>query len=72
MRASDRVQILPQLMADDERADVVAIVARVRGTAARLALSTRKDLGEAVVIGHAKHLAEGGHEVYVLIDDQGG
>lgn len=72
IRASDRVQILPHLMADDDRADVVATVARVRGTSARLALSTRKDLGEAVVIGHAKQLADAGHEVYVLIDDQGG
>lgn len=25
-----------------------------------------------MVIGHAKHLADSGHEVYVLIDDQGG
>jgi hypothetical protein len=30
------------------------------------------DLGEAVVIGHAKVLADAGHEVYVVIDDQGG
>jgi len=44
----------------------------VRGMSVDLALSSRADLGEAVVIGHAKHLADSGHEVYVLIDDQGG
>jgi hypothetical protein len=31
-----------------------------------------RDLGEAIVIGHAKVLADAGHEVYVVIDDQGG
>lgn len=39
---------------------------------AQLALSTKRDLGEAVVIGHAKVLADAGHEVYVVIDDRGG
>lgn len=72
LRSSSRVQILDELMADETRADIVSSVARVRGTSARLALSTRRDLGEAVVIGHAKVLADAGHDVYVLIDDQGG
>lgn len=72
MKASDRVQILPLLTVDDQRADVVACVARVRDTSVTLALSARKDLGEAVVVGHARHLADAGREVYVLIDDQGG
>jgi hypothetical protein len=52
--------------------DVVATVARLRGTSTQLALSTSRDLGEVVVIGHAKVLADAGHEVYVVIDDQGG
>jgi hypothetical protein len=42
------------------------------GTSTHLALSTRRDLGEAIVIGHAKALADAGHDVYVVIDDQGG
>jgi hypothetical protein len=53
LRSSSRVQILDELTATDIRADVVANVARLRGTSAQLALSTRRDLGEAVVIGHA-------------------
>lgn len=72
LRNSSRVRILDELMVTDSRADVVAAVARVRGTSAHLALSTRRDLGEAVVIGHATVLAKAGHEVYVVIDDQGG
>jgi hypothetical protein len=72
LRASQRVKILDELTLTDARADVVATVARVRGTSARLALSVNRDLGEAVVIGHAKVLADAGHEVYVVIDDQGG
>jgi len=66
------VQVLDQLVVTDSRANIVANVARLRGTSAQLALSTRRDLGEAVVIGHAKALADAGHEVYVVIDDQGG
>ena len=72
LKASARVKILPRLMLEDERTDVLANVARVRGMSQALAISSRKDLGEAVVIGHAKHLADSGHAVYVLIDDQGG
>jgi hypothetical protein len=72
LRTSSRVRVLDELTPDDDRSDVVATVARVRGTSARLALSTSRDLGEAVVIGHAKVLADEGHEVYVVIDDQGG
>jgi len=71
LKASARVKILPRLMLEDERTDVLANVARVRGMSQALAISSRKDLGEAVVIGHAKHLADSGHDVYVLIDDQG-
>jgi hypothetical protein len=72
LRASQRVQILDDLTITDARPDVVATVARIRGTSAELALSVSRDLGEAVVIGHAKVLADAGHEVYVVIDDQGG
>lgn len=72
LRASSRVRILDELTPGGDRSEVVATVARVRGTSARLALSTSRDLGEAVVIGHAKVLADAGHEVYVVIDDQGG
>jgi hypothetical protein len=72
MRSSSRVQILDELTPADIRSDVVATVARLRGTSTQLALSTSRDLGEAVVIGHAKVLADAGHEVYVVIDDQGG
>jgi hypothetical protein len=72
LKASARVQVLPRLVVEDARAEVVAHVARIRRTSAKLALSCRKDLGEAVVLGHARHLADQGHEVYVLLDDQGG
>jgi hypothetical protein len=72
LRSSQRVKILEELAPLDGRADVVATVARVRGTSAQLALAMSRDLGEAVVIGHAKVLADAGHEVYVIIDDQGG
>jgi hypothetical protein len=72
LRASSQVRILDELTPDDDRSDVVATVARVRGTSTRLALSTSRDLGEAIVIGHAKVLADSGHDVYVVIDDRGG
>jgi len=72
LRSSSRVQILEELTPTDSRSGVVATVARLRGTSAQLALSVSRDLGEAVVIGHAKVLADAGHEVYVVIDDQGG
>lgn len=72
LRASTAVKILPRLVLEDERTAILENVARVRGMSVGLALSSRTDLGEAVVIGHARHLADSGHEVYVLIDDQGG
>jgi hypothetical protein len=72
LRASSRVRILDALTVTDSRSDVVATVARLRGMSAQLALSASRDLGEAIVIGHAKVLADAGHEVYVVIDDQGG
>jgi predicted nucleic acid-binding protein len=72
LQSSSRVQILDELTVADARTSVVEIVARLRGMSAQLALSERRDLGEAVVIGHAKVLADAGHEVYVVIDDQGG
>jgi hypothetical protein len=40
--SSSRVQILDELIATDVRADVVATVARLRGTSVQLALSTRR------------------------------
>jgi hypothetical protein len=63
---------LDALTVTDSRSDVVATVARLRGMSAQLALSASRDLGEAIVVGHAKVLADAGHEVYVVIDDQGG
>jgi hypothetical protein len=72
LRACSRVRILDALTVTDRRLDVVATVARLRGMSAQLALSASRDLGEAVVVGHAKVLADAGHEVYVVIDDQGG
>jgi hypothetical protein len=72
MRASQHVRILDELDLSGAQPQVVAQVARIRGIAASLALSRPKDLGEAVVLGHAAHLAAQGHDVYVVIDDQGG
>lgn len=72
LRSSSRVQILDELTITDSRSDVIATVVRLRGTSTELALSVSRDLGEAIVIGHAKVLANAGHEVYVVIDDQGG
>ena len=65
LQASTKVKILPRLVLEDERSAILANVARVRGMSVDLALSSRADLGEAVVIGHARHLADCGHEVYV-------
>ena len=72
MRASARVKILDPLDPTDGRSAVLLTVARIRETSAQLALSRSRDLGEAVVIGHAKVLADAGHEVCVVIDDQDG
>jgi predicted nucleic acid-binding protein len=72
LKASNKVTVLPELTFTDARADVVAAVVRVRGMSVQLALTQRRDLGEAVVIGHAKVLADAGHEVLVVIDDRGG
>ncbi|HEX3781909.1 MAG TPA: hypothetical protein VHX38_19770 [Pseudonocardiaceae bacterium] len=72
LRASSRVRILDELTPTDARDGVVENVARLRGMSVQLALSARRDLGEAIVIGHATVLAAAGHEVYVIIDDQGG
>lgn len=72
MRASTRVRILDPLDPTDSKSAVLANVARIRETSAQLALSRSQDLGEAVVIGHAKVLADAGHHVCVVIDDQGG
>jgi hypothetical protein len=69
MKASDRVQILPLLTVDDRRADVVACVARVRDTSVTLALSARKDLGEAVVVGHAQALSGGEYLATLVVDE---
>jgi prevent-host-death family protein len=51
---------------------VLLTVARIRETSAHLALSRSRDLGEAVVIAHAKVLADAGHQACVVIDDQDG
>ena len=53
LKASTTVKILPRLVREDERTAVLANVARVRGMSLGLSLSSRRDLGEAVVIGHA-------------------
>lgn len=72
MRASARVKILDPLDPTDGQSVVLLTVARIRETSAHLALSSSRDLGEAVVIGHARVLADAGHQVCVVIDDQGG
>ena len=72
MRASSRVKILGPLDPTDGQSLVLLAVARIRETSACLALSRQRDLGEAVVIGHARVLADAGHQVCVVIDDQDG
>jgi hypothetical protein len=72
MRASARVRILSPLDPTDGESLVLHAVARIRETSAQLALARQRDLGEAVVIGHAKVLADAGHQVCVVIDDQDG
>ena len=72
MRASSRVKILDPLDPTDGQSLVLLAVARIRETSACLALSRQRDLGEAVVIGHARVLADAGHQVCVVIDDQDG
>jgi hypothetical protein len=66
------VTILPVLVLDDDRTEVVQHVTRISGREAALALTQPKDLGERIVVGHGKHLLDQGHEVYVVIDDRGG
>lgn len=72
MRASPRVKVLEPLDPTDGQSLVLHAVARIRETSARLALARQRDLGEAVVIGHARILADAGHQVCVVIDDQDG
>ena len=72
MAASTRVRVLAPLVVGESPPGLVAHVARIRGLGAAAALTTSKDLGEAVVLGHATFLAEQGHDVYVVIDDRGG
>jgi len=72
MRASARVKILDPLDPTDGQSLVLLAVARIRETSAHLALARQRDLGEAVVIGHARVLADAGHQVCVVIDDQEG
>lgn len=64
------VTVLPELLAEDDgQKEVVAHVARIRDMEVSLALRKRRDMGEAIVIGHARHLSDQGHEVFVIIDD---
>lgn len=71
LKRSPNVRVLPKLETDGSQPEVVATVARIRGTAAARALKLRRDLGEATVIAHAVHLRSQGRRVFVLIDDGG-
>lgn len=72
MRASARVKILGPLDPDDKQSVVMARLVEVRRMSARLSVTRSRDLGEAVVIAPARVLADEGHQVWVVIDDQRG
>ncbi|MGH3277075.1 MAG: hypothetical protein ACRDNZ_22450 [Streptosporangiaceae bacterium] len=45
---------------------------RVSGVPARERVKTRRSLGEIMVLAHASSLAQGGTDVFVLLDDGDG
>lgn len=69
LKASGRVQILSDTLADDA---FVEAIARVSGVNADVRIRTGANLGEIMVIAHAAVLVQAGVSVFVLIDEAAG
>lgn len=61
-----------EVLSDDITDELAAAVNRISGMPVGQRIRRGKDLGEVMVIAHAVVRAEGGNDVYVLIDDGGG
>ncbi|MDV6277940.1 PIN domain-containing protein [Rhodococcus erythropolis] len=60
------------VLPDDPTPELVAALSRISQQPWNQRLATAKDLGETMVVAHAVVHAEAGHQVTVIIDDQGG
>ena len=60
------------VLPDDPTPELVAALGRISQQPWNQRLATAKDLGETMVVAHAVVHAEAGHQVTVIIDDQGG
>ncbi len=63
---------LLDVLPDDPTPELIAVLGRISQQPWKQRLATAKDLGETMVIAHAVVHAEAGHQVTVIIDDQGG
>ncbi|NHE68668.1 hypothetical protein G9U53_30620 [Rhodococcus sp. D-46] len=63
---------LLDVLPDDPTPELVAALGRISQQPWNQRLATAKDLGETMVVAHAVVHAEAGHQVTVIIDDQGG
>ncbi|PCK22170.1 PIN domain-containing protein [Rhodococcus qingshengii] len=63
---------LLDVLPDDPTPELVAALSRISQQPWNQRLATAKDLGETMVVAHAVVHAEAGHQVTVIIDDQGG
>lgn len=63
---------LLDVLPDDPTPELIAALGRISQQPWKQRLATAKDLGETMVIAHAVVHAEAGHQVTVIIDDQGG
>ena len=63
---------LLDVLPDDPTPELIAALGRISKQPWKQRLATAKDLGETMVIAHAVVHAEAGHQVTVIIDDQGG
>lgn len=63
---------LLDVLPDDPTPELIAALGRISQQPWKQRLATAKDLGETMVVAHAVVQAEAGHQVTVIIDDQGG
>lgn len=61
-----------EVLSDDVTDELATAVNRISGMPVERRIRRSEDLGEVMVIAHAVVMAEGGNDVYVLIDDGGG
>lgn len=58
-----------EVLSDDVTDELATAVNRISGMPVERRIRRSEDLGEVMVIAHAVVMAEGGNDVYVLIDD---